>query len=134
MGFCNGVRVSTSPNHQALAEFVRTRRRARGQSQAAVQQAGGPSTAVVSKIENGSHDSISERTLAQLDLALGLQPGTSAAILEGEEPGADDVSRDDPAPDDMLAVLVEELRLLRDEIAALRHQTASIAPTERDPQ
>ncbi|MFI7125903.1 hypothetical protein ACIBQ1_09430 [Nonomuraea sp. NPDC050153] len=59
-------------------------------SQPDVSAAGGPSTGVISKIENAKQPSYEDRVLAQLERALRWQPGSAQQVLDGGEPRAID--------------------------------------------
>lgn len=65
---------------------ARQRRISLGMSQPEVNAAGGPSTGVVSKIENARQTSYEERVLVQLERALQWQPGSAQRVLEGSDP------------------------------------------------
>lgn len=67
---------------------VRQRRISLGMNQPDVSAAGGPSTGVVSKIENAKQTSYEERVLVQLERALQWQPGSAHEVLNGGEPRA----------------------------------------------
>ena len=67
---------------------ARQRRISLGMNQPDVSAAGGPSTGVVSKIENAKQTSYEDRVLFQLERALQWQPGSARDILDGGEPRA----------------------------------------------
>lgn len=79
---------ATYPNDAwvRLGHKARQRRIALGLSQPEVNAAGGPSTGVISKIENAKQTSYEERVLVQLERALQWRPGSATAVLEGGEP------------------------------------------------
>lgn len=67
---------------------ARQRRIHLGMSQPDVSAAGGPSTGVVSKIENAKQTFYEERVLVQLERALQWQPGSAHRVLNGGQPQA----------------------------------------------
>ncbi|MFI7114033.1 hypothetical protein ACIBK9_47485 [Nonomuraea sp. NPDC050227] len=69
-----------------LGQQARQRRIDLGMSQPDVSAAGGPSTGVVSKIENARQSSYEDRVLAQLERALQWQSGSAHEVLRGGEP------------------------------------------------
>src|SRR5215469_6447033 len=66
-----------------LARLVRERREQLGLTQADVEVAGGPSHAVVRRIENEQAEKYQPKTLRALEAALRLRPGSVRAALEG---------------------------------------------------
>ena len=71
---------------ERLGRAARERRISLGMSQPDVSASGGPSTGVISKIENAKQDSYEDRVLAQLERALQWKPGSAKAVLAGGEP------------------------------------------------
>ena len=92
-----------------LAKAARQRRIELGIDQEDVKRIGGPSTAITSKIENGSYEhSDRSRSLAKLDRALRWVPGSAeGCYLNGTSP----VRLGDESPPDLarLVEMVEEL-------------------------
>lgn len=72
------------PDWTALAGRVRERRVALGLRQSDLEAVGGPSNGTVRNIEQEARTTYSTRTFAQLENALGWNPGTVARILKGE--------------------------------------------------
>lgn len=76
-----------TPDHAArLGRLVRARRRTLRLTQAAIQEAGGPSTATLRLIEGGRHTEFRNGTADQLERTLRWQPGSIAAMLRGGDP------------------------------------------------
>ena len=73
------------PNPEHLADAVKARRHHLGLTPDGMKAAGGPSTSVLSQIENAYDNNYSAPTLAKLDRALGWPAGTAAALWEGGE-------------------------------------------------
>lgn len=71
---------------ERLARHVRERREELGLTQEEVASRGGPSTATLRLIENNAGDSYRQKSLRQLEDALGWARGSVLAILAGEEP------------------------------------------------
>ena len=71
---------------ERLASYVRERREELGLTQEEVASRGGPSTATLRLIENNATDSYRQKSLRQLEDALGWTRGSVLAILAGDEP------------------------------------------------
>jgi transcriptional regulator with XRE-family HTH domain len=69
-----------------LARYVRERREDLGFTQEDVATKGGPSTATLRLIENGTQETYRQKSLRQLEAALGWEPGSVRKILDGGEP------------------------------------------------
>lgn len=77
----------TSDEHaQRLGQLLRQRRKDLKLTQAAIQEAGGPSTATLRVIEGGKHTELRAGTAQPLERILKWQPGSIAAILKGGQP------------------------------------------------
>lgn len=71
---------------QRLGRLIRERRKALKMTQAAIQEAGGPSTATIRLIESGKHTEFRPSTSDPLERLLRWEPGSIDAILDGGEP------------------------------------------------
>lgn len=69
-----------------LGREVRRRRIGLDMNQPDVSAAGGPSTGVISKIENARQTHYEDRVLALLERALRWQPGSCKRVLDGGDP------------------------------------------------
>ncbi|KAB8186960.1 hypothetical protein FH608_046580 [Nonomuraea phyllanthi] len=115
---------------------ARQRRISLGLSQPEVSAAGGPSTGVISKIENAKQTTYEDRVLVQLERALKWQPGSAARVLSGGEPrpidelrgetqggagelSAADEEQDSPITPQLRALLEQAQRRTDDRLAEL---------------
>ena len=116
-------------SRQDLASAVKVRRQQlKIRNASALQERGGPSPAVLTKIENASADAIHRNTFAKLDDALEWAPGSAEALLATGAPPTDasDTFVDLTIPRGSDAVLLA-IEALSQRIDALARQTERLA-------
>jgi hypothetical protein len=81
------VHVSaTNEDWKRLAAYIKDRRDALDMTQGDVRAAGGPSVTTLQKLELAARTAYRRGTLTAVDRALKWRPGSSRAILKGDEP------------------------------------------------